>query len=73
MSQEDGNKVLNGFMVCDTVSGSQEWCVVCIDMPGHGLSSHLTKGIPYSSATDLQAIRSLVKHVGRSRFHLIGK
>ena len=64
MSQEDGNKVLNGFMVCDTVSGSQEWCVVCIDMPGQGLSTHLPKGIPYSPATDFQAIRSLNKRLG---------
>lgn len=48
-------------------------CVACVEFPGHGLSSHLPKGVPYSPANDLQAMRAVVKHLGWSSFILMGK
>lgn len=47
--------------------------MACVELPGHGWSSHLPKGVPFSPASDLQGVRSVVKQLGWSRFNLIGK
>ncbi|XP_067934114.1 probable serine hydrolase [Watersipora subatra] len=51
---------------------NKERCVVCIDLPGHGLSSHLPSGIPYSKAIDVQAMRSVIRHLDWQQYHLLG-
>lgn len=48
-------------------------CVVCLDLPGHGLSSHHPKGIPYSPPSDIQAMRTVAKDLGWEKYSLLGK
>ncbi|XP_067934250.1 serine hydrolase-like protein [Watersipora subatra] len=51
---------------------NQGRCVACLDLPGHGLSSHHPQGIPYSHASDIQAMRSVIKDLGWQNYHLLG-
>jgi len=46
--------------------------IFCLDMPGHGRSSHYPKGMHYSYLDSQQVIRRVAEHFGLSRFSLLG-
>ena len=45
---------------------------ICLDLPEHGFSSHLTPGIPYHFMDLLSSIRRATTLLGWDRFHIIG-
>eukprot|EP00095_Tigriopus_kingsejongensis_P008474 maker-scaffold18_size714446-snap-gene-4.12 protein:Tk08474 transcript:maker-scaffold18_size714446-snap-gene-4.12-mRNA-1 annotation:"probable serine hydrolase" len=46
--------------------------LLCLDMPGHGLSSHGPPGLGYHYMDGLQQIRRVAKHFGLGKFSLMG-
>ncbi len=46
--------------------------LLCVDVPGHGLSSHNPPGVPYHFADGLQVIRRVAGHFSLDRFSLLG-
>ena len=46
--------------------------IIAIDLPGHGLSSHLPQGVSYHYLDGLQYIRRVARHLNLETFSLIG-
>jgi len=51
---------------------SKNYYVVAVDLPGHGLSSHLPKGVPYHFTDFIIALRRIVNHLKWTKFSWIG-
>ena len=47
---------------------SQDYYLIALDLPGHGLSSHLPRGIPYTFKIMLQSVRKCVMHLELKNF-----
>lgn len=52
----------NSFKPVANYMCQDEYFIIAIDLPGHGLSSPLPQGIPYTPKLFLNAIRRVVKH-----------
>jgi len=70
--------MLHGWLDnCGTFDGIQQhlpqtYRCINIDVPGHGLSSHLPPGIVYSMFDGVYYIRLIREHFGWQRFSLLG-
>jgi len=45
--------------------------VLCVDLPGHGLSSHLPPGVPYTDLTWILEIKQVVDHLKWTKFSIL--
>nr|CAD7430902.1 unnamed protein product [Timema monikensis] len=45
---------------------------LCVDLPGHGLSSHFPPGIPLDFLDCMDAVRRVVRHLGWTKFVWMG-
>ena len=52
----------NSFKPLSNYLCKDEYYMICIDMPGHGLSSKLPQGIAYTPKLFLTAVRRVVKY-----------
>jgi pimeloyl-ACP methyl ester carboxylesterase len=50
---------------------SNEYYLVVLDLPGHGLSSKLPHGIPYTPKLLLTAVRAAVRHLNLRDFYFL--
>ena len=46
--------------------------IVCVDLPGHGLSDHYPPDVTYNFLDCLPAVERLARHFGWSRFSFLG-
>ena len=46
--------------------------LLCIDLPGHGLSSHYPSGMFYNFLDSLHYIKRVAEHFGLEKFNLMG-
>lgn len=47
---------------------TKDYHLIALDLPGHGLSAHLPRGVPYTFKHMLQTIRLCIKHLGLESF-----
>ncbi|CAF0900840.1 unnamed protein product [Brachionus calyciflorus] len=48
---------------------SDEYYMIAVDLPGHGLSSKLPNGIPYTPKLFLAAVRRVIRHFNLKEFY----
>lgn len=51
---------------------SQTWCVLTVDLPGHGQAAALADPAQYSSAHTAQALVTLLDHLEVAQAHILG-
>lgn len=50
---------------------SNEFYLVSIDLPGHGLSSKLPDGIPYTPKLFVSSVRRVIRHLNLKNFYFL--
>ena len=64
--------ILSGHSPGGCSNGGRVGRLICIDSPGHGLSSHYPPGMEYNMLDCLTHIRRVVAHFKLEKFSLIG-
>lgn len=50
---------------------NNQYYMIAIDLPGHGLSSYLPEGIPYTPKLFLSSVRRVVKYFDLKSFYFL--
>lgn len=61
----------NSFKPLASVLCNHGYYVVALDLPGHGFSSHLSKGMHYSPKVFLSSVRRVIRHLNLSNFMML--
>jgi pimeloyl-ACP methyl ester carboxylesterase len=48
-----------------------DYFIIALDLPGHGFSSHINSGIPYTPKLLVSSLRRVVKYFGLNNFILL--
>ncbi|KAI4465962.1 monoacylglycerol lipase [Holotrichia oblita] len=51
---------------------SEKFCYVCLDLPGHGLSSHIHESIPIHTVDYTLSLRVVLDYLKRQKYILLG-
>ena len=62
----------NSFYFLGPALADVGYHVVAVDLPGHGLSDPLPVGLHYHDLENVQVVYRLIRHLGWSRYSLIG-